>query len=450
MKIRQQVPAHPMKIDPSRHTVVESPRQTRVRGEYDVLVAGGGAAGIGAALAAARSGAKTVLLERHGMLGGVWTAGLLNPLFDWQKKGWLVDELVTRLKARGAWTAWKPERDWWCFDTEVMKNVLDQWFLESGIEVLFHAPVVDAITDGGRVQGAVIESKAGREALLAKVSIDASGDGDLAAFAGAAFDLGREVDGLCQPMTLMFEIDGLPPAFNQETSEWLHDALAKSLRELRLPYALPFGRVNYAPWIINLPRAGAAAVQHTHHYRVGALDTAATSLAMMEGRRLAAEAVEIMRGIPGLEKVRLVQTAAAMGIREARRIAGAYRLSMEDLQAGRRFDDAVTTGGFGVDIHEPAPGAGVPSGHHAPMKAYEIPYRCLVPSGVDGLLTAGRCISGSHEAHASYRVTGTAMGMGQGAGLAAAWAAKEGRSVGTLDGAELRRRLAERGAIFLG
>jgi hypothetical protein len=439
-----------MTLGPSRKTVLEAPRHTRIHGEYDVLVAGGGAAGIGAALAAAKSGAKTVLLERHGMLGGVWTAGLLNPLFDWQKKGYLVDELVARLKARGAWTAWKPERDWYCFDTEVMKRALDEWFMELGIEVWFHAPCVDAITEGGRVIGAVVESKSGREALLAKVSIDASGDGDLAAFAGAAFDMGREVDGLCQPMTLMFEIDGLPAGFNQANSEWLHDALAESLRKLRLPHALPFGRVNYAPWIINLPRPGAAAVQHTHHYRVNALDTIATSRAMMDGRRLAAEAVEIMRGIPGLEQARLVQTAAAMGIREARRISGKYRISMDDLQAGRRFDDAVTTCGFGVDIHEPAPGAGVPSGHHAPMKAYEIPFRCLVPDGIEGLLTAGRCISGSHEAHASYRVTGTAMGMGQGAGVAAAWAAKENLKIGELDGALLKKRLSGLGAVFLG
>ena len=150
-----------------------------------------------------------------------------------------------------------------------------------------------------------------------------------------------------------------------------------------------------------------------------------------------------------LGNVRLVQTAPALGIREARRIRGDYVLTLEDAQAGRRFADAVTFGAFGVDIHEPAPGAGIPSGHHARMKPYEIPYRCLLPQGLDGLLTAGRCISGTHEAHASYRVTGTCMGMGQGAGVAAAWAAAENIAPRRLDGPKLRKRLEDLKCGFL-
>lgn len=442
-------PVHPMSVLSDRTAVVESPRRTPVAAEVDVLVVGGGPAGIAAALAAARSGARTLVIERHGMLGGVWTAGLLNPLFDHRGKGFIVDELIRRLQAADAWKPWKAAWGWHCFDVEVMKRTLEAWCDESGVEFWYHCPVVDAVVEDGRVRGAVVEGKWGRRAVLAGAVIDASGDGDLAARAGAAFHHGRDLDGLCQPATLMFEIDGLPERFNQPGSEWLYDAMQAAIQAAGLPYQLPIGRVNYAPWIINLPRQGGGTVQHTHIYRLDARDTRAVSRATADARRLAGEAVDIMRRVPGLEGVRLTATATALGIRECRRVVGGYTLELADLQAGRRFADAVTFGEFAVDIHEPAPGTGVPSGHHAAMKPYEIPYRCLVPAGIDGLLTAGRCISGTHEAHASYRVTGTCMGMGQAAGVAAAWAARDRIAPRAIDGAALRNRLTGLGCGFL-
>lgn len=154
-----------------------------------------------------------------------------------------------------------------------------------------------------------------------------------------------------------------------------------------------------------------------------------------------------MRQIPGLQDMRLVQTAAAVGVREARHLAGRHTLGLEDLRAGRRFDDAVTFGEFGVDIHDVTPGA--KSAHGTKVRPYEIPYRCLLPESVGGLLFAGRCISGTHEAHASYRVTGTCMAMGQAAGLAAAMAAAENKSPEQIDGPSLRRALETRGTGFL-
>lgn len=144
-----------------------------------------------------------------------------------------------------------------------------------------------------------------------------------------------------------------------------------------------------------------------------------------------------------------MDTASAIGVREGRRICGLYRLSYEDLVAGQTFEDAVTACSFGVDIHEPAPGSGIPSGFGKKMKPYEIPFRCLVPKGLEGLLLAGRCISGSHEAHASYRVTGTAMATGQAAGLAAAWAGKGGGVPREVNGCDLREALKQRGVKFL-
>jgi hypothetical protein len=160
--------------------------------------------------------------------------------------------------------------------------------------------------------------------------------------------------------------------------------------------------------------------------------------------------VNVLRHIPGLETVRLAQTAAAMGIREARRISGRYVLGLEDLQEGRRFEDAITFGGFCVDIHDVRRQGDTESKHHVPIQPYEIPYRCLLPQQLDGLLRAGRCISGTHEAHASYRVTGTCMGMGQAAGLAAAMAVAEGSQPHEVDGQELKRALLGRGAGMLG
>ncbi len=444
MERRRETP-HEMKCDPARDFVLEAPRRTRVAADVDVLVVGGGPAGVGAALAAAGEGVRVLLVERHAMLGGMWTAGLVNPVFQFQRKGWIVAELIRRLEAE---RAWRPHPRRATFDVEAMIRLLEAWMQERGVEFWYHALAVDAIVEHGGVRGAVIESKAGREAVLARVVVDCSGDGDAAVRAGAAYEMGRPLDGLMQPMTLMFEIDGVE-GYEQTSAQDTYDALTQAIAENGLDIELPFGRVGYTPAIILLPARDRAVVQATHVYRLNAADPRDFTRGMVDARRQARDLAEVFRHTPGLERVRLIRTAATLGVRETRRICGRYRLTLDDLAAGRRFDDAVTFCSFGVDIHEPAPGAGVPSGHGAAMKPYEIPYRCLLPEGLEGLLVAGRCISGSHEAHASYRVTGTCMAMGQAAGLAAAMAAAERAAPSAIPGAELRRRLEERGVGFL-
>ena len=437
-----QMTSHPMEVQPGSGMVLEAPRRTRVAADVDVLVVGGGPTGIGAALAAAREGARTLVIERHGMPGGVWTAGLLNPLFDFEKKGWLVAELIERLKKAGAWRAWKFS---WTFDIEAMKLLLETMLAEAKAASWYYSLVADTIVERGRVRGVVVEGKSGREAVLAKVVVDCSGDGDVAARAGVPFRLGRVPDSACQPLTLMFEIDGLGDWVQTKAVD-LYDRMAEAIQRDRLPVKLPFGRVNYAPWIINVPRPGAAVVQATHVYQINPLDTRDLTRATILARRQAHDLVQVMKRIPGLESVRLVQTAPAIGVREARHLAGRYTLSLDDLRAGRRFEDGVTFGAFGVDIHDVKPGE--KSAHGTKIRPYQIPYRCLVPESVRGLLFAGRCISGTHEAHASYRVTGTCMAMGQAAGLAAALAARQGKSPDEIDGRALRQALEARGAGF--
>ena len=436
---------HKISAAQDRGSVQEAPRRTPVAADVDVLVVGGGPAGIGAALAAGREGASTLLIERHGVLGGMWTAGLVNPVFDFRRKGWVVQELIKALDARGAWREHKSRPT---FDPEAMVHTLETMMEEERVEFWYHTLMTDAIVEDGRVRGVVLEGKAGREAVLAKVVVDCTGDGDVAARAGAAYELGREVDGLMQPMTLMFEIDGVRD-YAQTASGDTYDRMVEAIRRHDLDVTLPFGRVNYAPAIILTPRPDSAVVQATHVYRLNGLDPREVTRAMVTARKQAADLVRVFRHMPGLEHVRLLRTASALGVRETRRVRGRYTLTLDDLAEGRRFDDAVTFCRFGVDIHEPSPGAGIPSAHGTKMRPYEIPYRCLLPQGLEGLLVAGRCISGTHEAHASYRVTGTCMGMGQAAGLAAAWAAANEATPAALPGDELRGMLAGRGVGLL-
>jgi hypothetical protein len=431
------------RIGASETIVEEMPRRTPVAARVDVLVVGGGPTGIGAALAAAGEGAKTLVLERHGMLGGMWTAGLLNPLFE-SRKGWLVEQLVDRL--RGA-EAWRDHPNFPVFDTELMKYTLEQMLAEANVDFWYHVQATDPVISDQRLRGVIVEGKSGREAVLAKVIVDCTGDGDVAARAGVPFQFGREFDGLAQPLTLMFEVSNAEP-LGTGTKNIL-DILNAAIAEHKLPVELPYGRnPRGTPYSIPVPEHGVSAIQATHVYRYDATDTRDVTRATVEARKQVHEIfVKTMRKVPGLANMRLSQTAPSIGIRESRHFEGRYLLSAEDVIAGRRFDDAVASCAFGCDIHEIYPDD--THAHRIPAKPFEIPYRCLLPKSIAGLLFAGRCISGTHEAHASYRVTGTCMAMGQAAGLAAAMAARSGVSPNQIDGRQLRAALEQRDVQFL-
>jgi hypothetical protein len=329
------------------------------------------------------------------------------------------------------------------------------------------------------VRGVIVENKSGREAILARVVIDCTGDGDVAARAGVPFYVGREKDGLCQAMTLMFQVEdangfksGLPNVLGT-----LRAAVEEHNLDIVFPYDRPFG----TPHLITIPRGYRApgksfVAQATHVYRFDATDvrdvTTATALARQQVHEIFMPAI---RHVPGCEYVRLSATAPSIGIRESRHLEGRYTLDQKDTRRG--FEDAVTIIGFHTDIHEVNPKgkavekwskpmselSGTPSDRSVPERApeedgtykswqskgiTEIPYRCMVPKTVKGLLFAGRCISGTHRSHAAYRVTGTCMGMGQGAGLAAAMAVSKGIRPDEVNGRAVRAALEERGVWF--
>lgn len=454
----QQARVHAVRTDLEHGVVEEAPRETPLVAEVDVAVVGGGPSGVGAALAAAEQGASVLLLERHGMLGGIWTAGLVNPFFD-PCKGWIVDRLIERLKSRGAWQT----KGFDVFDVEQMKYVLERMVAEAGVEFWYHCPATDPVVEDGCVRGVIFEGKSGREAVLAKVVVDCSGDGDIAARAGVPFQVGRPQDGYCQPMTLMFEVTGFNGLGDLSAEELrvrgIYDELRAAIQEHALEIDLPFGPQRFgAPAFIPLPQPGVAAVQATHIYKHDPTDTRQLTRATAAARRQLHEVfLPAMRKIPGMEDIRLSQTAPQIGVRESRRLEGTYRLEMEDMLEARRFDDAVTCLDFNIDIHEidpqdPTPTLPpLPEGiSRAEVPMCDLPFRCLVPREVDGLLFAGRCISGSHYTHAAYRVTGTCMATGQAAGLAAAEAASHAIFPRSIDGKKLHRRLVALGAKFLG
>ena len=418
---------------------IREERRTPVAGEYDVIVVGGGPAGIGAAIAAGRAGARTLLIEKYGCLGGMWTSGLVNPLFDYKNKGGLVQEIVDRLDAAGQSVL--VAGGMYDFDIEEMKYLLDEMTGEAHVEILFYSYFADVLKDGARINGVLVENKAGRQAYRAGVVIDCTGDGDVAARFGVPCEIGRPGDHACQAMTLMYRMSGFD--FYQRGARELYERMVEAGRAHGVTdYDYNFDQ----PWILKLPAPHAGVCQMTHMRGYDGLDPVDLSAALIEGRRRVHDAVRFLQcHVPEFVDMHLDQTAEMLGVRETRRIHGLYELTMDDLREGRRFEDGICVCAFNVDIHQPD-GTSQEKSEDYRMKPYHIPYRCLVPVGADNLLMAGRCISGSFEAHASYRVTGDCVAMGQAAGTAAALALSRGVSTAALDGRDVAAAMVRQGA----
>jgi hypothetical protein len=442
-------------------TVIEAAREVPVLRQADVVVVGGGPAGFGAAVAAARNGAKTFLVERYGFLGGMATAGLVRGLsgvrIDGRRVvGGIPWELVLRLEKLGgaASDAGGPGVPYdFPLDPEMMKYAAMEMVLESGCDVLLHSLAVDGIREGPDVRGVLVETKSGRQAVIGKLIVDATGDGDVAARSGVPFEKGRDQDGALQNMTLVFILGNLDT--DKLWEDWSgefdgfgtrNNRLRRLVWEARKSGELPaFG----GPWV----RGSIKGVRPTEMYvnivRQWGDATSVEDLTQAEinGRRDVMAFVKFFQeNVPELSGCRLVQTGTQIGLRETRRIGGEYTLTQADIRAGGEFADVVARGAHPIDIHPPTEGEDQSLGRL--RRDYGIPYRCLVAREVDNLLTAGRCISATHGALATTGVMGTCMALGQAAGTAAALAAEAGVPARSVDVDLLQQTLRSQGAIL--
>lgn len=421
-------------------------REIPVYKRFDVIVCGAGPAGICAAVAAARQGAKVALLERYGVPGGNLTCGHVGPILGMVGKGTMRDELMALLEV--------PDNDMIgrvgvAHDMQRAKTVLTEFIHHENIEVYLQTMAADALVEDHRVTGVVISTKEGLLALEGKVVVDATGDGDVAAFAGCQIEKGRE-DGLMQPVTLEFTLDNVDEdrgvicigdvddvAFNgQRFLDYCKQCAQKGM----LPEHLAAVRLH--PTV----HKGERQVNTTQANGVDSTKIEDLYPAELALRGQIDTLIRFFReNLPGYENCKYIASGTTTGIRESRRVVGEYLITAEELAAGKRFDDVVVhRAEFIVDIHNPA-GAGQAEEKIQYVVPYDLPYGCFVPKGVDGLMTAGRCISGTHRAHASYRVMSICMAMGQAVGVAAALCARQGCQPRALDVKALQKELAALG-----
>ena len=423
-------------------TYHEPAREITVNTEADVIVAGAGPAGICAALAAAREGARVRLIDVHGCLGGVWTAGLLCWIIDAANKPGLIAEIGRELDRRGARRYRTKGGENFAYDPEVMKGLLEEMCLEAGIEIRLHTRVVAAARDSGnRLSVILTESKSGREAWGAKVFVDATGDGDLAFLAGCGFNMG-DLKGKVQPMSLAAVVTG--PRF-EEVEPFIggsnHEAKHRLLEAIRRGGVEP----SYQPPIMVAIHDDLFGLIANHEYNVPCDDARALTEATLRARKEVNAIVHALKRQGGVwENLRLVATGEQIGIREGRRIHGRHTITVDDMIQGTVPEDSVGICTFGIDVHSTDATKSKGFTHGAAKdrtRPYGIPMRALIARDCDGLLLAGRCISGDFYAHSSYRVTGNATATGEAAGICAALAAAGNTLPREVEWARIQRRL---------
>jgi hypothetical protein len=404
--------------------------------DADVIVCGAGPAGVTAAITAARSGARVRLFEWRGCLGGVWTAGLLGYFLDFNKPGF-AKELRDALDARGA-RANTTAKHAFCYDPEQLKLLLEELCVEAGVKFQYHTKVSSAHREGKKLTTIVTESKSGRQAWRAPVFIDATGDGDLGSMAGCSFEIGESADCPCQPMSLnallmVKDVEALGEYVrfgtpkpgdktNMEKKIMVKEAIVKGGHYPSYAYS--------TLWHV---QGNLVFAMFNHEYGVKPWDAAEITAATVRAR---AEMNKMVAGLNSLggpwEGIQIVATAEQIGVRDGRRIAGRFNVTKDDLAKGTRHDDSVVRVTFGIDVHALSPdeNKGVSKQKIEKFKVlpYDIPLRALIAKDVEGLMMAGRCISGDFISHSSYRVTGNAVGMGEGAGVIAAIASLSKRA----------------------
>jgi hypothetical protein len=441
---------------PIGSTVTEPARRLPVRAHVDVAVCGGGPSGFIAAVAAARAGASVLLLERHGFLGGMATAGMVGPLSKFNLGGErIVDgipgEFIRALHAAGGAIIDLPGGNV-PYDVESYKLAAQRITRRSGAGILLHAQVAGAIAsreEPGRLTHVIIETKSGREAVAANQFVDCTGTGDLVARASLPCELrNRRAGGGLQPMSLCFRLGGVDT--DKLNVLMAHDGAKYANPELRAVLAeeVKAGRLrNFGgPWAVHgsTIRPGEVSVNATR-ITGNAADADDLSLSELVLREEVPVMIDIFRRHhQAFAHCYLIDTATQIGIRETRAIRGIYTLTAGDVLTARPFPDAVALGGHPIDLHR-ADGSG--QSVQFLTVPYHIPYRTLVPEGSKNVLVAGGTLSATREAFGSARVQAQCMALGQAAGVAAAICAQSGESVSRLDGAALSARLKADGAL---
>ena len=450
--------------------VQEPARSVPVRSRVDVLVVGGGPAGLIAALAAAEAGQRVALVESHSFVGGNLTIGL--PILGFlSQKGipivtGLPQRFIDRLKAVDAASEHRPcplHMSLTLVEPEAVKTVGLQMLVDAGVDLLLHTMFADVVMDGQQLRGIVTQSKSGREAVLAKVVIDCTGDADVAHRAGAPCEKGDEHGGM-QPPTLMFCLAGVdtdklrkcicdePRTYSTDfiPAEYFgqnHQFILVGLRPLiqraqQAGLSIP----NERTIVITGLRQGEVWVNMTRVKGIDGTDTRSLTSGEIEARRQIKDIQQyLVSYVPGFEKAHLTKAAPFLGIRETRRIVGKYVMTRDDVLSCRRFADAIAVASYPIDRHHP-----YDDGCTLEWcgDCYDIPYRALVPKSVDNLLVAGRCISTTHEAMSAIRVMAPCMAFGEAAGRAAAVAVESDITPASIDVEKLQQELITRGAYL--
>lgn len=406
--------------------------------KFDLIVVGGGISGVAAAVSAAREGLSVLLLEKFGSLGGAMSNSLVFPFMSYRVRG-----AKGRLTSEGIFTEMRERKEKYNdANWETYKLVFDDMVTEAGVTVLFHVTAFEAVTEGREIKSLKVATKSGVMEFAADFFIDASGDGELIAMAGCDYQLGRESDGFCQPMTTCFRMSGV------DVKKYLEEepALQEKYKKLREEGKIVNPREN----LLVFPGMDEG-ILHFNTTRVikhDPTDPFDVSRAEMLARRQVMEMVNFMKeNSTAFEHASLVSIANHIGVRESRKLKGVHILTADELKACTYFEDTIAIGKYDIDIHNPT-GTGTYIYKFKEGEYYSIPYRSLLPKEYDNMLVAGRCLSADHEAHSSVRIMPICACMGEAAGLAVALAHKTGANAQSVDIKALREKLLEKGAAL--
>jgi hypothetical protein len=441
-------------------SITEPARKIPLYGEYEVAVLGGGPAGIAAAAAAARAGRRTLLIERYGFLGGMGTAagvtnfcGLHANVFGEMHRvvQGIATDLLGRIDRLGGLNA--PHLIFGkilaqAYDTAAYKIAADDLLQSHKVDILFHALGAGVVMpDERRINALLVETKAGRRAVTADIFIDCSGDGDLAAWAGAAFEVGDNNGSMLYP-SMMFRLNGIDPEKAGEAwrtiPELMEKAEAAGTHRFPRKAAIVRPQRSQIEWRVNFTQ-----LARDDGTAINGLEPDDLTRGEIEGRRQAVDAFNFLRTVPGFEKSYIVDLPPQLGIRETRRIIGGHMLSGEDVLGCASFEDSIGVNGWPMEIHV----AGDVVFKFPPIPQSrgfnELPYRMLTPEGIDNLLVAGRCASMTHDGQSAARVSGACLAMGEAAGSAAALALSGNTRARDIAIEKLQSQLKQHGA-FLG